>query len=86
MLKNKRTAAILLSAAVGFSSIFSGSAVTFAEEMQITSEEKGSGYLSDSGLSYQVLEAGTIEITGCDTSVSSVIIPSQIDGKDVTSI
>ena len=37
-------------------------------------------------LSYDVINAGEIEITGCDMNVASVEIPAEIDGKSVTSI
>lgn len=37
-------------------------------------------------LSYDVTNAGEIEITGCDMNVASVEIPAEIDGKRVTSI
>ncbi|MDO5149745.1 MAG: leucine-rich repeat protein [Oscillospiraceae bacterium] len=37
-------------------------------------------------LSYSYLEDGTIEITGCDSSVSEIVIPNEINGTAVTSI
>jgi len=37
-------------------------------------------------LTYDYLDDGTIEITGCNTSVTEVEIPSEIDGVAVTSI
>ncbi|MDE6781999.1 MAG: leucine-rich repeat protein [Ruminococcus sp.] len=37
-------------------------------------------------LTYDFLEDGTIEITGCDKSATEVVIPAEIDGVPVTSI
>ncbi len=37
-------------------------------------------------LTYDFLEDGTIEITGCDESATEVVIPPEIDGVPVTSI
>lgn len=37
-------------------------------------------------LKYSFLDDGTIEITGCDKSVTEIVIPSEIDGVPVTSI
>ena len=37
-------------------------------------------------LTYSYLEDGTIEITGCDSSASEIVIPNEINGTAVTSI
>ncbi len=51
-------------------------------EISMTANAEESEY----PLKYDVLEDGTIEITGCDKTVTAVEIPVKIDGKKVTRI
>ena len=55
-------------------------------DLNICGEQKVLAAVDDSGLEYEELEDGTVEITGYSGEDTVVVIPDEIDGKKVTSI
>lgn len=92
--RKKRLAAILLAAAVSVAS--AGSIAVSAEEgrgeigvesfERQSEEDDESGEYGEYGDYSYVLKNGTIEISKYNGTEENIIVPSQIDGKDVTRI
>ena len=55
-------------------------------DLNICGEQKVLAAVDDSGLEYEELEDGTVEITGYSGEDTVLVIPDEIDGKRVTSI
>ena len=55
-------------------------------DLNICGEQKVLAAVDDSGLEYEELEDGTVEITGYSGEDTVVVIPDEIDGRKVTSI
>ncbi len=92
--RRKRLAAVLLAATVCVAKVSAGGIAVSAEEEQgqmgVESTERQSEGEGERGETedyiYYVLENGTVEISKYKGSGGNVIIPSQIEGKDVTRI
>lgn len=80
----KKLFAIILAALMVFTVVSCGK-----DEEAKLGDGQGNGALVYANLTYQVNDNGTYEITGCTASGTgdvAVIIPSEIDGRDVTGI
>ena len=55
-------------------------------DLNICGEQKVLAAVDDSGLEYEELEDGTVEITGYSGEDTVLVIPDEIYGKRVTSI
>lgn len=83
MKRIKQILATVISCAIGVTGVMSA---LMAEAMESVHENQQIQKKIYGDLEYFILEDGTIKITGCDESVTSVDIPAEIDGFPVTSI
>ena len=80
----KKTLAALTAGVLCLGGIGVSGSLNMPESVGVLSASAEEGTYGN--LSYDVTNAGEIEITGCDMNVASVEIPAEIDGKRVTSI
>ena len=85
MKKSKKITALILAAMLAVSSS-AAMAVTVSAEENTAVAYSSSDTKSWGDYDYQVLDDGTVEITDYKGSDTNLVIPSEIDGKKVTSI
>ena len=85
MVKSKKMAALILAAMLAVSSS-AAMAVTVSAEEDTAVAYSSSDTKSWGDYDYRVLNDGTVEITDYKGSDTNLVIPSEIDGKKVTSI